>query len=149
MRFPLLEFLQLIPTDKKNQFYLQQRIFNEKKTIIAQMKNRSLAKLNFMKNEDNKNFFISKDFFINNGNLNRPTNKVEFKRQYIDQSLTTLRSIKISHDINLNPKLHKSKSSHYYTYQRLLTIKFYRRKTLLKMKNITKIIIWQILMIFH
>ena len=35
MRFPLLEFLQLIPTDKKNQFYLQQRIFNEKKTIIA------------------------------------------------------------------------------------------------------------------
>ena len=132
MRFPLLEFLQLIPTDKKNQFYLQQRIFNEKKTIIAQMKNRSLAKLNFMKNEDNKNFFISKDFFINNGNLNRPTNKVEFKRQYIDQSLTTLRSIKISHDINLNPKLHKSKSSHYFNIPKIAN------NQLLSSKNLTQ-----------
>ena len=25
-----MEFLQLLPTDKKNQFYLQQRIFEEK-----------------------------------------------------------------------------------------------------------------------
>ena len=114
MRFPLLEFLQLIPTDKRNQFYLQERIFNEKKTIISQIKNRSLAKLNFIKNQENKQFFISKDFFINNGITNRPTNKVDFKRQYIDQSLTPLRNIKITHDNILIPKLHKSKSSLYY-----------------------------------
>ena len=31
MKFPLLEFLQLIPTDKRNQFYLQEKIFKEKK----------------------------------------------------------------------------------------------------------------------
>ena len=111
MKFPLLEFLQLIPTDKRNQFYLQQRIFNEKKTIIAQIKNRSLAKLNFIKNEENKNLFISKDFFTYNNIANKVTNKVDFKKQYFDQNLTPLQNLKITPDI---PRLHKSKSSLYY-----------------------------------
>ena len=113
MKFPLLEFLQLIPTDKRNQFYLQQRIFKEKKYVISQLKNSILAKLNFVKKEGNKNFYISKDFF-NNNNTNKTTNKIDFKKQYIDQSLTPLRNLKISHDMNLNPKLNKSKSSIYY-----------------------------------
>ena len=113
MKFPLLEFLQLIPTDKRNQFYLQQRIFSDKKKIISQIKNCSLAKLNFIKNEEKKNFYISKDFFINN-NINKNTNQFDFKRQYIDHSLTPLRNIKIVHDLNPIPKLNKSKSSLYY-----------------------------------
>ena len=49
LKFPFLEFLQLLPTDKKNQFFLQQRIFEEKKHLIEQLKNNALAKLNFMK----------------------------------------------------------------------------------------------------
>ena len=49
LKFPFMEFLQLLPTDKKNQFFLQQRIFEEKKHLIEQLKNNALAKLNFMK----------------------------------------------------------------------------------------------------
>ena len=49
LKFPFMEFLQLLPTDKKNQFYLQQRIFEEKKHLIEQLKNNALAKLNFMR----------------------------------------------------------------------------------------------------
>ena len=49
LKFPFMEFLQLLPTDKKNQFYLQQNIFEEKKHLIEQLKNNALAKLNFMK----------------------------------------------------------------------------------------------------
>ena len=55
LKFPFNEFLQLLPTDKKNQFYLQQRIFEEKKHLIEQLKNNALAKLNFMElNNDKK-----------------------------------------------------------------------------------------------
>ena len=49
LKFPFIEFLQLLPNDDKNQFYLQQRIFEEKKILIEQLKNNTLAKLNFMK----------------------------------------------------------------------------------------------------
>ena len=118
MKFPLLEFLQLIPTDKRNQFYLQQRIFNEKKNIISQIKNCILAKLNFIKNEEKKNIYISKDFFLNN-NINKNTNQFDFRRQYIDHSLTPLRNIKIIRDINPIPKLNKSKSSLYHNIQKI------------------------------
>ena len=113
LKFPFLEFLQLIPTDKRNQFYLQQKIFLEKKAIITQLKNSILAKLNFIKKEENKKFFISKDFFIND-NSNKYTNKLEFKKQFIDNNLTPLKGLKLNSDINLIPKLNKSKSTIYY-----------------------------------
>ena len=74
MKFPLLEFLQLIPTDKRNQFYLQQKLFEEKKFLIAQLKNTILTKLNFVKKEENKNFYLDKHFFMNS-NTNKYTNK--------------------------------------------------------------------------
>ena len=54
LKFPFMEFLQLLPTDKKNQFYLQQRIFEEKKHLIEQLKNNALAKLNFMELNNTK-----------------------------------------------------------------------------------------------
>ena len=111
MKFPLLEFLQLIPTDKRNQFYLQEKIFKEKRYIISQLKNSILAKLNFVKKEENQKFYISKNFFNNNNNINKSTNILDFKKQYIDHSLTPFRNLKISHDLTLNPKLNKSKSS--------------------------------------
>ena len=55
LKFPFIEFLQLLPTDKTNQFYLQKRIFEEKKNLIEQLKNNVLAKLNFIKMNGNKN----------------------------------------------------------------------------------------------
>lgn len=55
LKFPFTEFLQLFPTDKTNQFYLRQRIFEEKKNLIEQLKNNVLAKLNFIKLNGNKN----------------------------------------------------------------------------------------------
>ena len=55
LKFPFTEFLQLLPTDKSNQFYLQQRIFEEKRNLIEQLKNNVLAKLNFIKMNGNKN----------------------------------------------------------------------------------------------
>ena len=64
MKFTLREFLQLLPTDKRNNFYLQQRIFEEKKYIISQLKNTAMAKLNFVKVNINKDLYISKNFFI-------------------------------------------------------------------------------------
>ena len=118
LKFPLLEFLQIIPTDKRNQFYLQQKIFNEKKTIIAQLKNSILAKLHFVKNEENKKYFLSKDFFIND-NSKKYTNKLEFKKQFIDCNLTPLRSLKMNHEIDSIPKLNKSKSSIYYNLHKI------------------------------
>ena len=47
MRFPLLEFLQLIPTDKRNQFYLQDRIFKEKKKYYNSIKKYYFSKIKF------------------------------------------------------------------------------------------------------
>ena len=46
-KIPFLEFLQLIPKDKKNIFFLEKNIFNRKKDIIEQLKNGTLAKLSF------------------------------------------------------------------------------------------------------
>ena len=55
LKFPFTEFLQLLPTDKTNQLYLLQRIFEEKKNLLEQLKNNVLAKLNFIKMNGNKN----------------------------------------------------------------------------------------------
>ena len=113
MRFPLLEFLQLIPTDKRNQFYLQDRIFKEKKNIIIQLKNTILAKLNFVKKENKNNFFLSKKYF-NYNNSNRFINKLDFKKNFIDSNLTPLRGLNLFKDKNSIRKLSKSRSSAYF-----------------------------------
>ena len=46
-KIPFIEFLQLLPKDKKNRFFLEQNIFNRKKEIIEQLKNGTLVKLSF------------------------------------------------------------------------------------------------------
>ena len=109
MKFPLLEFLQLLPTDKRNQFYMQQKLFEEKRHLIAQLKNNALTKISFMKNEKNKRIYIKKDFFKNNNN--KPSNVIDFRKKFIDYNLTPMRSLMIGHDMNSIPKLYKSKST--------------------------------------
>ena len=52
-KIPFIEFLQLLPKDKKNRFYLEQSIFNTKKEIIEQLKNGALVKLSFNYNKQN------------------------------------------------------------------------------------------------
>ena len=78
MKFPLREFLQLLPTDKRNNFYLQQRIYEEKKYLMAQLKNTAVAKLNFVKIDIDKNLFITKNFFRPKP---RKRNILEFKKK--------------------------------------------------------------------
>ena len=109
LKFPVLEFLQLIPTDKRNQFYLQQKLFEEKKFLIAQLKNTVLAKLNFVKKEENKNFYIDKHYF-NNSSTNKYSNKIDFKKQHLDLNLSPLKIKKKFNDIIQFPKLSKCKS---------------------------------------
>ena len=109
LKFPLLEFLQLIPTDKRNQFYLQQKLFEEKKFLIAQLKNTILTKLNFVKKEENKNFYLDKHFFMNS-NTNKYTNKKDFKKQHLDLNLSPLKINTKFNDVIPLPKLNRCKS---------------------------------------
>lgn len=46
-KIPFIEFLQLMPKDKKNRFILEEYIFKRKKDLIEQLKNGTLAKLSF------------------------------------------------------------------------------------------------------
>jgi hypothetical protein len=96
MKFPLREFLQLLPTDKRNNFYLQQRIFEEKKYIISQLKNTAMAKLNFVKVNINKDLYISKNFFIP-----KPKKK---NLLYFKHKLDNLKNSKILPSGSLNHK---------------------------------------------
>ena len=118
LKFPLFEFLQLIPTDKKNQFYLQQKLFEEKKFLISQLKNAILAKLNFIKKEEKKNFYLDKNFFYNSS-TNKYSNKIEFKNQHFDLNLSPLKIKKKPKDIIKLPKLSKCKSSLHYNLTKL------------------------------
>ena len=103
MKFPLREFLQLLPTDKRNNFYLQQRIFEEKKYIISQLKNTAMAKLNFVKINMNKDLYITKNFFIP-----KPKKK---NLLYFKQKLDNLKNSKLLPSPSLNQKqLFKSNS---------------------------------------
>lgn len=52
-KIPFIEFLQLLPKDKKNRFLLEQNIFNLKKELIEQLKNGALVKLSFNYNKQN------------------------------------------------------------------------------------------------
>ena len=56
-KIPFMEFLQLMPRDKKNRFYLEEFIANRKKELIEQLKNGTIAKLSFnYKKPQMKNF---------------------------------------------------------------------------------------------
>ena len=46
-KIPFIEFLQLMPKDKKNRFILEEKILNRKKELLEQLKNGTLAKLSF------------------------------------------------------------------------------------------------------
>ena len=46
-KIPFIEFLQLLPKDKKTRFFLEKIIFKRKKELIEQLKNGALAKLSF------------------------------------------------------------------------------------------------------
>ena len=52
-KIPFIEFLQLLPKDKKNRFFLEQNIFNIKKELIEQLRNGALLKLSFNYNKKN------------------------------------------------------------------------------------------------
>ena len=52
-KIPFIEFLQLLPKDKKNRFFLEQNIFNIKKELIEQLRNGALVKLSFNYNKKN------------------------------------------------------------------------------------------------
>ena len=104
MKFPFREFLQLLPNDKRNIFYLQQRIYEEKKYIIAQLKNTAVAKLNFVKIEIDKNLYIKKDFYKVKP---RKKNLLEFKKLSMFQSFDSL----TPGYLNSKQKLFKSNST--------------------------------------
>ena len=93
MKFPMREFLQLLPTDKRNNFYLQKRIYEEKKYLIAQLKNTAMAKLNFVRVEIDKNLIIRKDFF-----------KIKPKRKHILE----LKNVKILPDTDLSASINQN-----------------------------------------
>ena len=84
LKFPFMEFLQLLPTDKKNQFYLQQRIFEEKKHLIEQLKNNALAKLNFMKINNIKNKLMK--FFDMKANMKGNTKQFRCTKYLINRN---------------------------------------------------------------
>ena len=46
-KIPFVEFLQLLPKDKKNRFFLEKYIYNRKRELIEQLKNGTIAKLSF------------------------------------------------------------------------------------------------------
>ena len=87
LKFPYREFLQLVPNDKRNNFILQERIFEEKKYIIAQLKNSTIAKLNFVKINIDKGLYIKKDFFLKKTNKK---NSFDFKKSKLIQDSESL-----------------------------------------------------------
>ena len=111
VKFPLLEFLQLIPSDKRNQFYLQERIFKEKANIIYQIKNNTLSKLILVqKCKSNNKTNIPKNF-INNNNFKKYLNQLDYNKNYIGNNFSPMKNIKLDHDFNPIIKLSKCKSS--------------------------------------
>lgn len=91
LKFPSREFLQILPTDKRNNFVLQQRIFEEKKYLMAQLKNNALGKLNFVKINIDKNLYIKKDFFLNKSRKN----SLDFKKIKLNKDLESLAPINL------------------------------------------------------
>ena len=91
-KFPFMEFVSLLPTDKTNQFYLQQSMFEEKKHLIEQLTKNALAKLNFMKLNNLKNkimkYFDMKAKMKGSSNLFKFTNSLinRNRSEYFNES---------------------------------------------------------------
>jgi CRP-like cAMP-binding protein len=88
LKFPFLEFIHLLPIDKKNQFFLQQSIFEEKKHLIEQLTKNAMAKLNFITLNNVKNKII-KHFDIK-ANMKGTTNQFRCKRNLINRNCSEL-----------------------------------------------------------
>ena len=96
MKFPMMEFLQLLPIDEQNKFYLQKNIFDEKKRMIEQLRNNTIIKLKFVNYGDgNKIDNYSKYKIINNNTSNIITrslknvivNKIKINKSNNDKNL--------------------------------------------------------------
>ena len=84
-KIPMKDFLLLIPTEKKNIFYMQSLLFDEKRLLIEQVKNNALAKLTFIKMNSLKkkiiNLYNSKKSIKGNNNQFRFTKTLKFKNE--------------------------------------------------------------------
>jgi len=74
-KIPVMDFLLLIPTDKKNIFHLQTMLFEEKKTLMEQVKNNALAKLTFIRMNSLKKKIIN----LYNSNQSKKGNNNQFR----------------------------------------------------------------------
>ena len=74
-KIPIMDFLLLIPTDKKSIFQLQTMLFEEKKTLMEQVKNNALAKLTFIRMNSLKKKIIN----LYNSNKNKKGNNNQFR----------------------------------------------------------------------
>jgi CRP-like cAMP-binding protein len=84
-KIPIMTFLLLIPTDKKSIFHLQSIIFEEKKVLMEQIKNNTLAKLTFinmnsLKNKIIKQYNSGKEMKGNNNEF-RFTKSLKFRNE--------------------------------------------------------------------
>ena len=122
-KIPFIEFLQLMPKDKKNRFLLEEYIFNRKKVLLEQLKNGTLAKLSF-------NYVKPEVTSINNyprRNLDKPHNN-KSKLLIRSKSIFTKRSeknyieyetneaLKVNENNNNNNKLQNLKTKNHIIY---------------------------------
>ena len=104
-KIPFVEFLQLLPKDKKNRFFLEKNIFNRKKELIEQLKNGTLAKLSF----NNQKLSIQPDKIYPGRNMD----KIPKKRPKIlfkSISMIRLNQKNKNYEINTND-INKNNSS--------------------------------------
>ena len=82
-KIPIMDFLLLIPTDKKSIFQLQTMLFEEKKTLMEQVKNNALAKLTFIRMNSLKkkiiNLYNSNKYKKGNNNQFRFSKALKFR----------------------------------------------------------------------
>ena len=104
-KIPFIEFLQLLPKDKKNRFFLEQNIFNRKKELIEQLKNGALVKLNFNYRKPN----IRSDRIYPGRNMDKLPKK---KPQILIKSISMIRLNQNNPTyINDNNEMHKNNSA--------------------------------------
>ena len=104
-KIPFIEFLQLLPKDKKNRFFLEQNIFNRKKELIEQLKNGVLVKLNFNCRKPN----IRSKRIYPGRNMDKLPKK---KPQILIKSISMIRLNQNNQSyINDNNEMHKNNSA--------------------------------------
>ena len=89
-KIPLIEFLQLMPKDKKNITNLMKYILNKKKDLIERLKNGTLAKLSFNYQKPQVKFF----------GINYPNRNLDKHSSKKSKLLKRNRSIFFNHKIN-------------------------------------------------